>query len=70
MVGKGFPAYVYIYIYTYIYIYIKQRQPKKTNEKPAYNNKIKVDLEKLKNGEAQAAKVDLTKNNIRRLATP
>ena len=38
--------------------------PKSSNDKSAYKNKIKLDLEKLKNDEIQATKVDLTKNNI------
>ena len=42
--------------------------PKSSNDKSAYKSKIELDLEKLKNGEIQAAKVDLTKNNIRKLA--
>ena len=42
--------------------------PNKSNNKSAYQSKIKLDLEKLKNGEVQAAKIDLNKNNIRKLA--
>ena len=42
--------------------------PKKSNDKSAYKSKIKVELEKLKNGEIQNVKVDLTKINIRKLA--
>ena len=42
--------------------------PKSSNDKSAYKNKIRLDLEKLKNGEIQAAKIDLTKINIRKLA--
>ena len=38
--------------------------PKSSNDKSAYKSKLKLDLEKLKNGEIQAAKVDLTKINI------
>ena len=43
-------------------------QPKSSNYKPAFKSKIKLDLEKLKNGEIQAAKADLTKINIKRIA--
>ena len=35
--------------------------PKSSNDKSAYKSKINLDLERLKNGEVQAAKVDLTK---------
>ena len=42
--------------------------PNKSNDKSAYKSQIKLELEKLKNGEIQAAKVDLTKINIRQLA--
>ena len=35
--------------------------PKSSNDKSAYKSRIKLDLEKLKNGEIQAAKVDFTK---------
>ena len=42
--------------------------PKKSSVKSSYKRTIKLELEKLKNGEIQAAKVDLTKINIRRLA--
>ena len=35
--------------------------PKSSNDKSAYKNTIQLDLEKLKNAEIQAAKVDLTK---------
>ena len=40
----------------------------KSNDKSSYEGKIQLELEKLKNGEIKAAKVDLTKINIRRLA--
>ena len=39
--------------------------PQKPHDKSAYKSQIKLELEKLKNGEIQAAKVDLTKINIR-----
>ena len=42
--------------------------PKSSNDKSAYKNNLKLDLEKLKNGEIQAAKVGLTKISIRKLA--
>ena len=42
--------------------------PKNPNDKSAYKSKLKLDLEKLKNGEVQATKVDLTKINIIKLA--
>ena len=42
--------------------------PNKSNDKSAYKSKLKLDLEKLKDGEAQGAKVDLTKVNVRQLA--
>ena len=42
--------------------------PDKSNDKSAYTSKIKLDLEKLKNGEVQAAKVDLTKINIKKVS--
>ena len=42
--------------------------PNKSNDKSAYKSQIKSDLEKFKNGEIQAAKVDLTKINIKSLA--
>ena len=41
--------------------------PNISNDKSAYKGKIKLDLKKL-NGEIQAAKVDLTKINIKQLA--
>ena len=43
--------------------------PKSPNDNSAYKIKIQLDLEKLKNGQAQHVKVDLTKVNIRTLAT-
>ena len=42
--------------------------PNKSNDKSAYKSKLKLDLEKLKNGEVQATKVDLTKIKINTLA--
>ena len=42
--------------------------PKYPNYNSAYKSKIKLDLEKLKNGQFRHAKVDLTKVNIRTLA--
>ena len=39
--------------------------PKCSNDKSAYKSKIQLYLEKLKNGEIQAAKVDLIKINIK-----
>ena len=35
--------------------------PKSSNDKSVYKSKIKLDLEKLKNGQIQHAKVDVTK---------
>ena len=35
--------------------------PQSSNDKSAYTSKVQLDLVKLKNGEPQAAKVDLTK---------
>ena len=43
--------------------------PKSSNDNSAYKNKIKLDLEKLKNGQIQHVKVDLTKINIKTIAT-
>ena len=43
--------------------------PKSSNDKSAYKSKIKLDLEKLNNGEIQAAKVDLSKTNIKNSKT-
>ena len=43
--------------------------PNSSNDTSAYKNKIKLDLEKLKNGEIQDAQVDITKININTLAT-
>ena len=40
--------------------------PKSSNDKSAYKSKIKLDSEKLKNGEIQAAKVDLSKINLKK----
>ena len=42
--------------------------PNKSNDKSAYKSKLKLYLEKLKNGEVQATKVDLTKIKINTLA--
>ena len=43
--------------------------PKSSNDKSAYKGKTKLDLEKLiKNGEIQAAKIDLHKITINKLA--
>ena len=41
--------------------------PKKPNDKSAYKSKLKLDLEKLKNGEVQNVKVDFTKVKIRKV---
>ena len=43
--------------------------PKSSNDNSAYKSKIKLDLEKLKNNQIQNAKVDLTKVNIKTLAS-
>ena len=43
--------------------------PKSSNDNSAYTSKIKLYLEKLKNGQVQNVKVDLTKTNIKTLAT-
>ena len=42
--------------------------PKKSNVKSEYKSKLKLDLEKLKNGEVQATKVDLSSIKIKTLA--
>ena len=42
--------------------------PTSSNDKSAYKGKLKLDLERLKNGEVQATKVDLTKIKIKTLA--
>ena len=42
--------------------------PNKSNVKSEYKSKLTLDLEKLKNGKVQATKVDLTKNNMIKLA--
>ena len=39
--------------------------PNKSNVKSEYKKTIKLELEKLKNGEVQATKVDLTKIKIK-----
>ena len=39
--------------------------PKSSSDKSPYKGKLKLDLERLKNGEVQATKVDLAKNNIK-----
>ena len=38
--------------------------PKSSSDKSSYKSKLKLDLEKLKNGEAQATRVDFTKIKI------
>ena len=38
--------------------------PKSPNDNSAYESKVKLDLDKLKNGQTQNAKVNLTKVNI------
>ena len=43
-------------------------QPKKSNDKSEYKNKLKLDSEKLKNGEVHATKVDLTQIIIKNLS--
>ena len=43
--------------------------PTSSNDNSAYKNKIKLDLEKLKNGQTQNVKVDLTKVNKKTLAS-
>ena len=43
--------------------------PKSSNYKSAYKSKIKLYLEKLKNGQAENVKVDLTKISSKTLAT-
>ena len=42
--------------------------PNKPNDKSAYKRQIRLELEKLKNGEIQGTKVDLTKIKINTLA--
>ena len=42
--------------------------PKSSSDKSSYEKKIKLDLEKLKNGDLQKVKVDLTKINIKKIA--
>ena len=42
--------------------------PKNSNDKSAYKSKLNLDLDKLKNGEVQATKDDLTKIKINTLA--
>ena len=42
--------------------------PNKSNVKSEYTKTIKLELEKLKNGEIQGTKVDLTKIKINTLA--
>ena len=42
--------------------------PKQPNVESEYKSKLKLYLEKLKNGEVQATKVDLTKISTRKLA--
>ena len=43
--------------------------PKSSNDNPVYKSKIKLDLEQLKNNQIQNVKVDLSKTNIRTLAS-
>ena len=43
--------------------------PESSNDNSAYGSKIKLDLEKLKNNQTQKVKIDLTKINIKTLAT-
>ena len=43
--------------------------PKSSNDNSAYKSKLKLDLEKLKNNQIQNVKADLTKINIKTLAT-
>ena len=43
--------------------------PESSNDNSAYGSKIKLDLEKLKNNQTQNVKIDLTKINIKTLAT-
>ena len=43
--------------------------PKSSNDNSAYKSKIKLDLEKLKNNQIQNVKMDLTKNDIKTLAS-
>ena len=43
--------------------------PKSSNDNSAYKNQIKLNLDKLKNGNVQKVKVDLTKNIIKSLAS-
>ena len=42
--------------------------PKSSSDKSSYKKKIKVDLERLKNGDLQKVKVDLAKINIKKIA--
>ena len=42
--------------------------PKNSNDKWTYKSKLKLDLDKLKNGEVQATKIDLVKIKINSLA--
>ena len=41
--------------------------PKSSSDNVYYKNKLKLDLDKLKNGDIQKAKVDLTKLNIKKI---
>ena len=43
--------------------------PKNSSDKSYYKSKMKLDLEKFKNGGVQAARVDLAKVKIKTLAT-
>ena len=42
---------------------------KPPNDSSAYKRKLKLDLHKIKNGQIQSAKIDLTKINTKTLAT-
>ena len=42
--------------------------PKSSSDSLSYKNKIKLDLDKLKNGDIQKVKVDLNKLNIKKIA--
>ena len=41
--------------------------PKSSSDNLSYKKKIKLDLDKLKNGDIQKVKVDLTKINIKKI---
>ena len=42
--------------------------PKSSSDNLSYKKKIKLDLDKLKNGDIQKVKVDLSKFNVKKLA--